>query len=105
MITALNLLFHAFRFKVVSLLLVAVSLAVALLLAAFANILYMELHSMTCIFFIIIMKSSLWCHVEFRKKKAGTGKLYLGSTEGSGQLSLLVMHYITRCNTSRDTEQ
>jgi hypothetical protein len=77
-----------------------------LLLAAFANILYIELHKYDLHFFIIIiMKSPLWCHVEFRKKKAGTGKPYLGSTEGSGQPSLLVMHYITRCNTSRDTEQ
>jgi len=50
-ITALNLLFHAFRFKVVSLLLVAVSLAVVLLLAAFANILYMELHRYDLHFF------------------------------------------------------
>jgi len=51
-ITALNLLFHAVPFKVVSLLLVAVNLAVVLLLAAFASILYMELRKYGLHFFL-----------------------------------------------------
>jgi hypothetical protein len=46
-----NLLFHAVPFKVVSLLLVALSLAVVLLFAAFANILCMELHKLWPVFF------------------------------------------------------